>query len=1283
MKKILVLLFILSSFIYSQTTLRIGVFKYRPKEVLKSQYRPLIEHLQKDFPNIKIEYQCLCFKELESAIEANKIDLVFTNSIIYEKLRLKSGFSGILATLVTIKDKKEVTSLGGVIFTHKDNKNINTLEDLKDKTIAFPNEYFLGGFLTQSYELHFKGITKNDLKLKKYFTHDNVVKAVLNKKSQVGFIRTGVLESLAYENKINIEDFKIINSQNLKSYPFALSTRLYPEWPVVALPHLDDKLMRKITSSLLNYSKEGDYVHIAGFTLPSDYYPVTKLLRTLHIPPYDKIENLTLSHIVHQYFYAFIIGIISFIVISSLLFLIFLRNKALDKKEKEYEDLYNNSTAMMLSVDVKNGNVIRCNNTLVDKLKIPKKEIIGKKIFNLYHPDSLLDARKVFEIFQEKGEVKNRYLKLKKADSTPLEVILNISSIKDKNGKILYSRSVYTDISESKMFERKLKYQEELNHSIIETIPDLVWLKDENGVYMLCNPMFEDFFGAKEGEIIGKTDYDFVDKKLADFFRENDKKAIDLRKARVNEEWITLKSTGEKLLLETTKAPIFYEDRVVGVMGIGHNITPKYKDKMKIEESKRKYKELNKILPVGVVIQSAKKGEIVFANNSACDILEMSLDELFDRTSHDPKWNAIYENGTPYMGENHPAMLTLKDAKPRKDKIMGLKFKNKTVWIKINTQPYFDKKGKIVSVIATFSDITKQKEIQKLLEEEKLRFQTAIEGTLDGLWDWNIIRGELFHSKQLEIMLGYNGNEIEGTIEAWNSLVHLEDREPVAKTINNYFNSKGKIRYVNRFRILTKEGEYIWVEGRGKAIFNKNGKPIRMIGFLTDISKQVKYQETLDYNSKHDVLTSLPNRFLFQEKISKKIFSLKENEELAIIYIDLDGFKKINDTFGHNAGDKVLIDVSNRMKTIIEERGVVSRIGGDEFVIFYSYSINKQKIVISLLKSLLYTINEPISYENKNDLKVSGSIGVRVYSKSEGSTTPDTLLREADQAMYEAKNSGKNRYHFFNEKENKEKQKKQKFKIKVYLALKNSEFELLFQPKIDIENRTLIGFEALLRWRENKELIEPDKFLSIIQDDVKLMVTLGEWVFETAFKQLQEWNKSGKNYYLGINVSANEFKNPHILNLLEKLQSKYPLVKPSQIELEILETHALEDMKEAKDIIQKCHKIGYKVALDDFGTGYSTLSYLKNLPVDTLKIDKSFISEMLKDKGSLSIVEAAIALANAFNCKVVAEGVEEKEQQEKLLKLGCNIIQGYYIAKPMEAKEINEWLTKKGFDLKP
>ncbi|MDZ4201186.1 MAG: EAL domain-containing protein [Gallionella sp.] len=431
----------------------------------------------------------------------------------------------------------------------------------------------------------------------------------------------------------------------------------------------------------------------------------------------------------------------------------------------------------------------------------------------------------------------------------------------------------------------------------------------------------------------------------------------------------------------------------------------------------------------------------------------------------------------------------------------------------------------------------------------------------------------------------------------------------------------------------------------------------------------------LEQMAHYDMLTGLPNRALLADRMGQALAQCRrDHKRLAVCYIDLDGFKPVNDTAGHDVGDKVLIEITARLKQMLRGGDTVARIGGDEFVLLLMGQ-NTHAECQGTLERLLTAMSSPITVGERS-FTLSASIGVTFYPDDD--VDADTLLRHADHTMYIAKQSGKNCYHFFDPENDQRTRSYQTALVLIRHGLNHGEFELFYQPKVDMKSKRLVGAEALIRWRHpERGLLAPAEFLHIVEG-TEVEVEMGEWVIATALQQLKAWHEQGVHLELSVNISAHHLQSPRFVERLKEMLLAHPELPHGSLQIEVLETTALQDVAKIAKVIETCHQVGVGFALDDFGTGYSSLSYLSNLPVDTLKIDQSFVRDMMDDKGDHAIVQGVIALAKAFERRTVAEGVETDQHYQALLDVNCEIAQGYGIGRPMPADEFDAWVVKRG-----
>jgi len=492
--------------------------------------------------------------------------------------------------------------------------------------------------------------------------------------------------------------------------------------------------------------------------------------------------------------------------------------------------------------------------------------------------------------------------------------------------------------------------------------------------------------------------------------------------------------------------------------------------------------------------------------------------------------------------------------------------------------------------------------------------------------------------------------------------------------------------YEDMWQVINRQGYWrgeVWNRKKGGEIFaewltisavaDPQGKITHYIGTSSDITQLKEQERKLELMAHYDPLTGVPNRILLADRMHLALAQTKRDHCLmAVGYLDLDGFKPVNDRLGHEAGDRLLIEVALRIKNALREGDTIARLGGDEFV-FLLLGLDKVEDCETTLHRLLEVISEPVALKNQA-VSVSASIGVSIFPEDD--TDPDTLLRHADQAMYKAKQEGKNCFHIYNLELDRQLHSHREALNRIEQALENREFELFFQPKVDMQQGRVFGAEALIRWRHpERGLVMPGDFLPLLEKH-DIITRLDAWVIDQALQHMEIWQSQGLQLQISVNITARSLQAEDFILQLYYAFERHPSIKPVHFELEILETRALLDLSLTSQVIKDCQTLGVQFALDDFGTGYSSLSYLKHLPAETLKIDQTFVRNMLEDEDDLAIVQGVIGLAESFRRQVIAEGVESIEHGIALLNMGCYHAQGYGIAKPMPASDLAAWVQK-------
>ncbi len=574
--------------------------------------------------------------------------------------------------------------------------------------------------------------------------------------------------------------------------------------------------------------------------------------------------------------------------------------------------------------------------------------------------------------------------------------------------------------------------------------------------------------------------------------------------------------------------------------------------------------------------------------------------------------------------------------------------------------------GKPLLVSGTHFDISKRKAAEEGLRQAASVFEYANEGIMITDPEGIIQNANHAFSK----ITGYERGEVVGkNPRILSSGYHDADYfEEMWQTLQE----KGS--WTNEVWNRRKSGEVFAAMQTVSAVKDDAGNVLRYVSLFSDITALKEQQNKLEKIAHFDALTGLPNRVLLSDRLHQAIARARRFETLiAVVFFDLDGFKAVNDNFGHSIGDRLLVKIASRSESALREGDSLARLGGDEFVVVLQ-DLESHEAALLIVERLMQMIATPVQIQNHQH-RVSASFGLTYFPQME-EIDADQLVRQADQAMYIAKQSGKNRYHIFDAEQDRSIRGKHDKLQRIQDALEANEFVLVYQPKVNMRSGDVIGVEALIRWQHPESgLLSPAEFLPIIEGNQELVITVGEWVIEQALTQIERWRGEGIDLPISVNVDALHLQVPDFVDRIRRLLAQHPRVLPGDLELEVLESSALNDISRVSGIINACREIGISFALDDFGTGYSSLTYLKQLPANLLKIDQSFVRDMLEDMEDLSILEGVLGLANAFRCETIAEGVESVEQGEMLLMMGCELAQGYVIAKPMSPASVPGWLA--------
>ncbi len=571
--------------------------------------------------------------------------------------------------------------------------------------------------------------------------------------------------------------------------------------------------------------------------------------------------------------------------------------------------------------------------------------------------------------------------------------------------------------------------------------------------------------------------------------------------------------------------------------------------------------------------------------------------------------------------------------------------------------------------VAVFEAITERKLAERnlLLANERLSLAQRTAGA--GVWDWDIPNGTLTWSDELFHLFGMDPATAIASFDTWRSVVHPEDMQRAEDVILACI--RDHVPLFNEYRIVLPTGEVRWVDAFGDTAYDAGGNAQRMTGICIDTTARKQAEAQIEFLAHHDHLTRLPNRFVAKERLKMAMaYADRANEYVALLFLDLDSFKAINDSLGHNMGDLLLVEVSRRLQACLRETDTVSRQGGDEFLIILTHIQDIDAVTGSAAK-IVDALAAPCEIEG-HALEVTVSVGIAIYPSDAQDT--ETLMQQADTAMYHAKGRGGNDYTFFSEQMNVARVAALAIRAELRQALAGGEFALHYQPQIDLVSGRVLGAEALLRWHSPKRgLVLPDEFV-FIAEDCGLIVPIGDWVLQEACRQAALWQQAGlPELTIAVNLSAMQFRRGNLQQSVVQALSASGLA-PALLELELTESILITEAEAALETVRNLRSLGIRFAIDDFGTGYSSLAYLKRFPIDKLKIAQTFVQDMDTNPEDAAIVHAIIQMARALGLRTVAEGIETADTVEHLLLHHCDEAQGRFLSSPLPADAFRHYV---------
>ncbi len=719
-------------------------------------------------------------------------------------------------------------------------------------------------------------------------------------------------------------------------------------------------------------------------------------------------------------------------------------------------------------------------------------------------------------------------------------------------------------------------------------------------------------------------------------------------------DWQTVTASGKRLRLLVNLMPVVTEGR----LRVFATIT----DISKILAAQRRFEAIFQKSPVAAFVQDAKTGAVLSANEQAAKTYGYSSVEVF---LEDP--SALVSDGE-YDWEH--AMRRFRQAVAAGGDRFVWKSRHvsgRDLWMDVALTPVeIDDRA---CVLAACADITIQEEASRKLEESENRFRSILQD-VDGVsvQGYRLDGTVTYWNRASEVLYGYTEEEARNST-LFDLIIPEPMRDEVRANVASVVDG-GDIPN-GELELMRKDGSLVPVYSSHTVLRSPGAEP-ELFCIDIDLTESKAHEQALDRIANYDSLTGLPNRRLLADLMDQLIARVDRNKStFALCYLDLDDFKPINDTYGHDCGDEVLAAVAQRLQRLVRGSDLVARLGGDEFVVALD-GIAEGPELDHRLSSLLEELARPMLIDQL-ELNVSASIGVTLYPAD--SSDPDTLLRHADQAMYRAKSQGRNQYSLFDIELEANVQRRRECLAAVAKGLEEDQFRLHYQPKINLVTGQPVSFEGLVRWhRPDGELLSPMAFLPEL-DRSDLEQRFGEAMINQALAQMSAWAATGLDVTVSVNIAGPHLLSAGFVEALKRSLEQHSDCPPERLELEIVESAAVNDLERAIAVLTEVRELGVQVSLDDFGTGYSSLSHLRSLPVDEVKVDQGFVRDMLEDENDRNIVQGVISLAAAFSLRVVAEGVETQAHIDALRNFGCELGQGYVFARPMPAEEVPGWLA--------
>lgn len=806
------------------------------------------------------------------------------------------------------------------------------------------------------------------------------------------------------------------------------------------------------------------------------------------------------------------------------------------------------------------------------------------------------------------------------------------------------------------------KYKQVIYKNVVDSASDTIITICPDGKILSANKTAEKMFGYKNEELIGES----LKILIAESAREYLQASIELFLTNQNYDFAGkiielpgLTKYGREFTVEAS-----FGDHFAGEERLYTAVIRDVTERKETEEAliiSAQYEHLLRHINDAIIIFEPENETVLDVNDYACKMYGFSRHEFLGKSLQTISQNVA--GGRRYIDR----LL----ARVEQEAYESVHFHKNGSPINVVLNASLIEFQEQKAVLCIIRDVTHRTRANAALRESEKKFRNLIENMSEGLLELDQHERIIFTNARFCEMTGYASEELIGRIPS-DFLLDDEGREIVRQA--NSRRRKG-VSDAYELKVIRKNGEPLWAIVGGVPLTDKDGKIVGSMGIHTDITERKLAEERLLHNAMHDSLTGLPNRALFLEHLRRAMSRSPYRERsFAVLFLDFDGFKLINDSLGHAEGDNLLKLIAGRLEALLRGNDIVARLGGDEFTILLD-ELNEPEDVLNVVRRIQDVLTKPFALGGR-DVFISASIGIAL--KDEKYKLPEEILRDADIAMYRAKSAGKARHEIFNHEMHEQVSKRLRLETELRLAFERGEFRVFYQPIMHLTTNRLIGFESLIRWfHPERGQILPNDFIPIAEE-TGLIVPIGEWVLRESCRQIGEWQRrfpEKKDLHISVNLSCKQFIQHDLADRVAAVLLETGL-DAKHLRLEVTESHVMENSQAAIKIMNSLRELGVRLSIDDFGTGYSSLSYLQRLPIDFLKIDRSFVDVMNKTMENSEIVKAIVMLAKNLGMDVIAEGIETREQAASLINLECTFGQGYFYSRPTDAAQAEQILAE-------